>query len=71
LVPIESLIEADGASGNLYIVAPANVAKKIGVTIAFIHDQHAAIAAGLDGIDEVITDGAAYLTDGDVVKIVP
>ncbi|MCI0696202.1 efflux RND transporter periplasmic adaptor subunit [candidate division KSB1 bacterium] len=71
LVPIEALIEADGSRGNVYIIASPNVAKKIGVSVAFIHDQHAAIAAGLDGIAEVITDGAAYLTDGDAIKIVP
>jgi RND family efflux transporter MFP subunit len=71
LVPIESLIEAEGLRGNVYIMASPNVAKKIGVSVAFIHDQHAAIAAGLDGIDEVITDGAAYLNDGDAIKIVP
>lgn len=71
LVPIESLIEADGSRGNVYTIAPPNVAKKIGVLVAFIHDRHAAITDGLDGIDEVITDGAAYLSDGAAIKIVP
>jgi RND family efflux transporter MFP subunit len=71
LVPIESLIEADGLRGNVYTIASPNLAKKIGVSVAFIHDRYAAIAAGLDGIAEVITEGAAYLNDGDTIKIVP
>lgn len=71
LVPIESLIEADGLRGNVYAIVPPNVAKKIGVSVAFIHDRHFAIAAGLDGVNEVITDGAAYLNDGDAIRIAP
>jgi RND family efflux transporter MFP subunit len=71
LVPIESLIEADGSRGSVYTILPSHAAKKVGVTVAFIYGNHAAIAAGLDGIDEVITDGAAYLNDGDTIKIVP
>jgi multidrug efflux pump subunit AcrA (membrane-fusion protein) len=71
LVPIESLVEADGMYGNVYIIAPSKVAKKIGISIAFIHGSHAAITSGLEGINEVITDGAAYLSDGATIKIVP
>jgi RND family efflux transporter MFP subunit len=71
LVPIESIVEADGTRGSVYIVSPSDAAKKIGVAVAFIYGNQAAIAAGLEGIDEVITDGAAYLNDGDAIKIVP
>jgi RND family efflux transporter MFP subunit len=71
LVPIESLIEADGLRGSVYAISPSRTAKKVGVSVAFIYGNHAAIAAGLEGIDEVITDGAAYLNDGDAIKIVP
>jgi RND family efflux transporter MFP subunit len=71
LVPIESLVEADGMRGSVYMISPSHAAKKVSVAVAFIHGNQAAIAAGLDGIDEVITDGAAYLNDGDAIKIVP
>jgi multidrug efflux pump subunit AcrA (membrane-fusion protein) len=71
LVPIESLVEADGLHGSVYAISPSHAAKKVGVEVAFIYGDRAAIAAGLDGIDAVITDGAAYLNDGDAVKIVP
>ncbi|MCI0696180.1 efflux RND transporter periplasmic adaptor subunit [candidate division KSB1 bacterium] len=71
LVPIESLVEADGSRGSVYTISPSQAAKKVGVSVAFIYANHAAIDAGLEGIDEVITDGAAYLNDGDAIKIVP
>jgi hypothetical protein len=71
LVPIEALVEADGVRGSVYTISSSNAAKKVGVSVAFIYRNHAAIDVGLDGIDEVITDGAAYLNDGDTIKIVP
>jgi RND family efflux transporter MFP subunit len=71
LVPIEALVEADGLRGSVYTISPSHTAKKAGVAVAFIYGNQAAIAAGLDGIDEVITDGAAYLSDGAAIKIVP
>ncbi len=71
LVPIEALVEADGARGSVYTISPAHVAQKVGVSVAFIYGNQAAITAGLEGIDEVITDGAAYLSDGEAIKIVP
>jgi RND family efflux transporter MFP subunit len=71
LVPIESLVEADGLRGSVYAISPSLAAKKVGVSVAFIYGNQAAINAGLDGIDEVITDGAAYLSDGAAIKIVP
>jgi RND family efflux transporter MFP subunit len=71
LVPIESLVEADGSRGSVYTISPSHAAKKVGVYVAFIYGNRAAIADGLEGVDEVITDGAAYLNDGDAIKIVP
>jgi RND family efflux transporter MFP subunit len=70
LVPIESLVEADGSLGSVYTISPSHAAKKVGVSVAFIYDNYAAIAAGLEGVGEVITDGAAYLNDGDAIKII-
>jgi RND family efflux transporter MFP subunit len=70
LVPIEALVEADGLRGSVYTISPSHAAKKVGVSVAFIYGAHAAIDAGLHGIGEVITDGAAYLNDGDAIKIV-
>jgi RND family efflux transporter MFP subunit len=70
LIPITALVEADGNRGNVYTVTPANTARKQAVTVAFIHGEHAAVSSGLENITQVVTDGAAYLTEGARVKIV-
>lgn len=71
LVPIAALVEADGMSGNVFAITPAQTARKIDVAVAFLHGRHAAISSGLQNITEVVTDGAAYLSDGASVKVVP
>ena len=71
LVPIEALVEADGNRGGVYTIAPAHTAARAAVTVAFIHGRHAAIDSGLENVAEVVTEGAAYLSEGARVKIVP
>ena len=69
-IPFISLIEANGSHGFVFIPSKDNTAKKIPVTIDFLSDDHAVIKEGLEGITTVITDGAAYLTDNTLIKIV-
>ncbi|MBI5267950.1 MAG: efflux RND transporter periplasmic adaptor subunit [candidate division Zixibacteria bacterium] len=71
LVPIEALVEANGTSG--YLFAPGsdkNTARKVPVTISYVHDGKAGLVGDLSGIDAVITAGATKLTDGAPVTIV-
>jgi multidrug efflux pump subunit AcrA (membrane-fusion protein) len=73
LVPIEAIVEADGDSGSVYVVARDQAgrerARRVPVSIAFVRGGHAAVRAGLDGLTSVVTDGAAYLDDGAPVVI--
>ncbi len=71
LIPIEAIVEAEGKRGNVYTIAPENTARKQAVTVAFIHGEQAAISFGLENVTEVVTAGAAYLTAGARVRIVP
>jgi hypothetical protein len=41
------------------------------VTLASLAGDRIAITQGLEGVQMVVTDGAAYLADGDSVRIVP
>lgn len=71
LVPIEAVLEADGSSGFVYVLAAdGRSAERRAVTIAFLAGDHAAISAGLDDVGTVITDGAAYLRAGAAVSVV-
>jgi len=72
LVPVEALLEADGTSGTVYaLAADGRTASRHRVSIAFLDGDRVAVTAGLDGVSTVITDGAAYLDDGDAVRVRP
>src|SRR5437764_495864 len=72
LVPIESLLEADGVNATVYALAPdGRHAERRAVLIAFLAREHVAIASGLEGVAAVVTDGAAYLDDGAAVAVRP
>jgi membrane fusion protein, multidrug efflux system len=71
-VPIEAVVEADGDSGTVYTIARGAApprARRVPVAIAFVRGAQAAVRAGLEGVTEVVTDGAAYLEDGAPVRI--
>jgi len=70
VVPIEAVIEGDGDRATVFALAPDNkTVRRKAVTVAFIRDGRVAIRDGLDGVTSVVTDGAAYLTDGAAVKV--
>jgi multidrug efflux system membrane fusion protein len=72
LVPIEALLEADGAEATVYALSADGVrAERRRVTISFIEGDHVAVAGGLEGAAAVVTDGGAYLDDGTAVRVTP
>jgi len=72
LVPAESVLEADGSRGVVYTLATdGRSAVRHTVTLAFLSGDRVAIAAGLEGATNVITDGAAYLDNGHPVEVRP
>jgi RND family efflux transporter MFP subunit len=72
LVPIQAILEADGAEATVYTLsADRKTARRVPVSVAFIQGERVAVSGGLDGVSAVVTDGAAYLGDGAAVKVVP
>ena len=72
LVPIEAIVEADGERGMVYVLArDARSAERRDVTIGFTDGRRVGITTGLRGARAVVTDGAAYLNDGDPVRVLP
>jgi len=69
LVPMASVVEADGRTGFVYEVTPTGNARKVKVTIATLYGEQAAISGGLENVKEVVSEGVAYLTDGVPVDI--
>jgi membrane fusion protein, multidrug efflux system len=70
-VPIEALLEADGDRATLFALGPDGRAKRVSVEVAFVRGEQAAVRGALAGVSRVVTDGAAYLNDGDAVRVMP
>lgn len=70
-VPLAALVEADGARGRVFaLAADRRHVVPHAVDIAFLVGDRVALRGGLDGVAEVVSDGAAYLDDKSVVKVV-
>lgn len=69
-IPVQAIVEADGQSGYIYSVKKSGVVQKIKIEIITIIGSKAAISGNLNGVDEIVSEGAAYLRDGEVVRIV-
>lgn len=65
-IPLEALVKSNGTIGFAFTVEN-NKAKKIELKIAKLLGDRVAVSEGLEGVSEVVTTGAMYLEEGDVV----
>jgi RND family efflux transporter MFP subunit len=70
MVPVGSIVEADGQQGYIYFVTDAKTAKKIKVEIAAIIGTMAAVTGIPGGVAEIVSEGTAYLRDGAEVEVI-
>lgn len=69
VIPVEAITEGDGKHAFVYTLnSDGKTVKKHTVQVAFIENDKVGIAAGLEGVQEVITAGVSYLTENAVVK---
>src|SRR6185312_11413810 len=72
LIPVEAVLEADGGDATVYALSPdGSHAERRRVTVSFIDGNRVAVAQGLEGVNRVLTDGAAYLDDHAAVRVKP
>jgi RND family efflux transporter MFP subunit len=71
LVPVSALVEASGTTGTVYVLdATGTIARRKQVTVGAIVGDRVIVEAGLEPGQRVITDGAAWLTEGHPVQVV-
>lgn len=71
LVPVTALVEANGPQATVYVLDTAGtVARRKQVTLGPIIGEQIVVTSGLAPGEQVITDGAAWLTDGRAVHVV-
>jgi RND family efflux transporter MFP subunit len=67
-VPIAAIVEGDGRNARLFVL-DNDRARRRDIEVAFIEGAVVAVASGVDVGEQVITDGAQYLEDGERVAI--
>lgn len=69
MVPASALRDGEGKSATVWQALPEGGVASHRVKVAFFVDNLAAISEGLENVEEVITDGAAYLNEKSKVAI--
>lgn len=71
VVPITAIVEADGQRATVYVLdREKKVARRKDVTLGPLLGEQVIVSAGLVTGEPVITDGAAWLTDGRSVRVI-
>jgi multidrug efflux pump subunit AcrA (membrane-fusion protein) len=69
LVPTLSLLDARADQGVVFVVDAEGVARRRAVRTAGVTQEGVLVVEGLDAGDRVIAAGAAYVRDGESVRI--
>jgi RND family efflux transporter MFP subunit len=71
VVPVTALVDANGSEATVYVLdREKNLARRKQVALGPLLGDQIVVTAGLVAGDAVITDGAAWLTDGRAVRVV-
>ncbi len=66
-IPIEALVKSSGLNATVFTIENGK-AKQLNIQIASILGDKVAVIKGLENVQEVVTTGAMYLEEGDIVK---
>jgi len=70
IVPVESVVEADGNHGFVYIIRNEDTVSKVEVDLISVTGPDISIKGIPEDVSEVVSGGAAYLRDGEKVKVI-
>lgn len=70
-LPVAALHEGNGREASVFVTTDRKTARRRTIQLAFIHADCIAVASGLSAGDSVIVAGAAFLTDGSPIEIMP
>jgi len=71
VIPVEAILEADGNQAHVFVLdADGRTARSQVVSIDLLPDGEIAVFDGVQAGTTVVTAGAAWLTDGDEVRVI-
>ncbi len=69
LIPYESILDANGGKGYVFVTEDGKVARKIQVTLGKILTDQVQVTDGLQNFRQLIVSGSAYLNDLSPIQI--
>jgi RND family efflux transporter MFP subunit len=69
-VPADAIVEADGDSAAVFVLAPDGTARRRVVRLAGLNDTQVLVGSGLRTGEKVVVAGGAFITDGARVRVV-
>lgn len=69
-VPYDAILDGDGSTGYVFVTNNGKTAKKVKVVIADIAKEQVYITGGLEGAQQLIISGSAYLADNSPITII-
>lgn len=68
-IPLSAIIELDGIGGFIYAVNDSDYVMKTGVEIISVSGSYVFVRNIPEGVSRIVSEGAAYLRDGEKVKV--
>ncbi len=68
-IPYESLLDAQGNTGYVFVTQDQHTAHKVAVQLGKISSQTIQVTDGLDDFQYLIVSGSAYLTDQSTIQV--
>ena len=70
VVPVTALLEADGSTATVFVVGTdGDSARRVPVRLGRLVGERVEVLGGLAPGDRVVTEGAAWLSDGSAVRV--
>jgi len=68
IIPVESVVEGNGMNGFVFRVTEENKAEKLSIEIDHFRNDSVAVIKGLKKGEKIISRGAVYVKDGEIVR---
>jgi membrane fusion protein, multidrug efflux system len=70
-VPLGAVLEGHGGTATVYVLQADDMVSRRSVEVAWIGPDSIAVRSGLQAGERVVISGAAYLQDGEAVRVLP
>lgn len=68
-IPYEAVLDANGGKGFVFVTQDKETAQKISVVLGRVYPDKVQVISGLEGYDQLIVAGSAYLSDQSSISI--